>query len=180
MEFGLIAVVGIILLFVAGILTDVMDSGFLAVATFVIAILTLQYGFGIGVWSLVTGNWLLAVAFVLGYVLFAAAYVGLWRFPEYIRDNKDKIMDSYMKWSRNRKDTQDNSFDAFMDSDDYRFKVSMHKERLGAWAACWPFSLTWELSRKPAIWLWNTLYSSFGEVLEKIGRSTARKLHDKG
>jgi hypothetical protein len=178
-EFGLIALAGIIIMIVAGIFAAEMDSGFIAAATFVIGLLTLEFGFGIGVWAMISGNFLWFFAFALLYAALSSAFVGFWRWPEYIRNNHDRIMNAYMEWSRTRKNTQDNSFDAFMDSDSYKFKVRMHKERIGTWAAMWPWSLAWELSRKPAIWIWNTMYTSLGEALEKIGRNTARKIHDK-
>jgi hypothetical protein len=89
-------------------------------------------------------------------------------------------MRDYTGWAGDRYNTQDNSFDAFLNSHAYKFNASAHKERLGTWVGMWPFSMTWELARKPAIWVWNTSYKSLGELFQRISHRTARKLHDKG
>lgn len=176
----ILAFAGLAIFIVAGVFAAETDSALMSVATFVIGLITLEYGFGIGVWAMLTGNWLWAIGFVVLYIALGAAYTALWRWPEYIRNHKESILSKYTSWTRELKDTENNSFDAFMDSDAYRFKASLNKERLGTWSGMWPFSLGWELSRKPAIWLWNNVYASLGELFEKIGRNTARKLHDKG
>lgn len=87
-------------------------------------------------------------------------------------------MDHYIRWSGGIIDAEDNSFDAFLDSDAYKYNAGQHKERLGTWVTMWVFSLFWELLRKPARWLWNTAYTSFARMFQNIGRNTARKLHN--
>jgi hypothetical protein len=178
--FEILSIMGLLIFIVAGIFASEMDSAMMSVATFVIGLITLEYGFGLGIWSMITGNFLVLIGFIILFVAVGAAYTALWRWPEYIRTNKDSIMEKYARWSRGLRPSDDNSFDSFLDSSDYTFNASQHKERLGVWVGMWPFSLFWELLRKPAIWLWNNVYASLGEMFQKIGRNTARKLHDKG
>jgi len=180
LEFGLLALVGLALFVVAGIFSAEMDSALMATATFVIGIITLEWGFQIGIWAMIVSNPLWAVGLVILYVASGAAYTAIWRWPEYIRKNKTEIMDRYHRWARGLDSNEDNSFDAFLDSDEYRFNAWNHKERLGTWVGMWPFSLFWELLRKPAIWVWNTAYASLGNAFQTIGRRTARKLYEKG
>lgn len=179
-ELGFMAIIGIALFVVAGIFAAEMDSALMSVATFVIGLLALNYVFEISVFATFIANPLWIVGAVVLYVAAGAAYTALWRWPEFIRKNKDHIMRDYADWAKNRDDNKDNSFDAFLNSYQYKFNASEHKERLGTWVGMWPFSMTWELARKPAIWVWNTSYKSLGELFQRIGQRTARKLHDKG
>ncbi len=169
---------GLIVFIVAGIISAEMDSAFAALVTLVIGAVIVEWGMGISLISVLLSNplWIF-----MGLVLFAAAgglYTVVWRWPEFIRKNKDTIMSSYTRWAGDRKSGQDNSFDAYLDSSDYDFNASAHAERLTTWVILWPFSLTWELARKPAFWLGKTVYYSLGNTLQRVGRSTARKLHD--
>lgn len=179
-EFGLLALGGLALFVVAGIVSAEMDSALMATATFLIGLITLNYGFGISVFAVMAANPLWILGAIVLYVGIGALYTAVWRWPEYIRKNKAAIMKEYARWARDRRDDQDNSFDAFLDSDSYDYNASQHKERLGTWVGMWPFSLFWELLRKPAIWVWKTSYRSLGELFQRIGRSTARKMHNRG
>lgn len=180
LELGIWALVGMSLFVVAGIMAAELDSAFISVATFVFGLLTVQYGFGLNLWAIFLANPLMIIIAVFLYLIAGALYTAFWRWPEFIRNSKDDIMEKYMMWSHELDTNADNSFDAYLDSQDYSYNVSQHKERLGTWVGLWPFSFAWEISRKPAIWLWNVSYYSLGSMLQKIGRNTARKLHDKG
>lgn len=179
-EFGLLAFAGLLLFIVAGVFSAEMDSALMATATFVIGIITLEWGFGVGVWALVVSNPIWAVVLVLGYVILGAVYTLLWRWPEYIREHKDEIMDRYNRWARNQGSNEDSSYQGFLETDEYRFNAWQHKERLMTWIGMWPFSFFWEMLRKPAIWVGKTVYNSFGNAFQSIGRRTAMKIHDKG
>lgn len=180
LEFGLMALGGLFLFVIAGIVSAEMDSAIMASATFVIGLLTLNYGFGISVLAVIATNPLWLIGAIVLYVALGSLYTAVWRWPEYIRKHRDSVMKEYTRWAKNLNETEDNSFDAFLDSDSYEYNASQHKERLGTWVGMWPFSLFWELLRKPAIWVWKTAYASLGELFQKIGRNTARKMHNKG
>jgi len=180
LDFGLLAMMGALIFVIGGIVASEMDSAIMSVATFVIGLLTLQYGFGFGIWAMISSNPLWAFGFILLYVAAGAAYTALWRWPEFIRNNNAELMRDYSDWANRLEDSEDNSFDAFLDSDSYRFNAWQHKERLGTWVGMWPFSAAWELSRKPAIWIWNTAYASLGNLFQNVGRRTARNIHDRG
>ena len=68
-----------------------------------------------------------------------------------------------------------------MASYEYRdFTASSNKASLANWVLAWPLSLTWELSRKPAIWVWETAYEVLGNLFTRIGRRvTSNILKDK-
>jgi hypothetical protein len=181
LEFGLMALVGVAVFVAAGILSAEMDSALLSVATFVIGLLTLQFGFEIAVWSAFVANPLLAVGAVIIYVALGAVYTAVWKWPDYIRKNKERIMSSYNDWARKKnQNNADNSFEAFLDSDSYEYSASDHKERLATWTGMWPFSFVWDVSRRPAIWLWEVVYTSLGEAFQRISKRTARKIHERG
>lgn len=176
--FEILGYVGLVVFIGAGVFAAEMDSAIMAGATFIIGLITLEYGFGFGLWPMIVGNPLWIIGFVILYVAAGALYTALWRWPEYIRKNESDIMDNFTRWANGRKDTQNNSFDAFLDSEKYYYNASQHKERLGTWVGMWPFSFFWEVLRKPAIWIWKISYASLSSLFESIGRRTARKLHD--
>mgnify|MGYP000025694606 CR=1 FL=1 len=179
LEFGVLALIGLLVFISAGILSAEMDSALMSVATFIIGLLVLQFGFGVSVWAAFVANPLVAIGAVILYVAIGAAYTAVWKWPDFIRKNKDKIMRQYNDWARHQNDNEDNSFEAFLDSSYYEFDASDHKERLGTWTGMWPFSFIWDMSRRPAIWLWGKLYKSLGDLFQNIGKRTARKLHDR-
>lgn len=179
LEFGLLAIVGLIVFVAAGILSAELDSALLSVATFVIGLITLQFGFDIAVWSAFVANPILAVGAVIVYVALGSLYTAVWKWPDFIRRRKNKIMNTYNDWARKKSDNEDNSFEAFLDSSYYEYNASDHKERLATWTGMWPFSFLWDVSRRPAIWLWNVVYSKLGEIFQNIGKRTARKIHEK-
>lgn len=179
LEFGIWAILGLIIFVAAGIFSAEMDSAVMSFATFVIGLLLLEFGFKVAIWAAFVANPLLLIAAIVVYVCLGAAYTAIWRWPEYIRHNKDDVMEQYNFWAGRRKDNENTSFDTYLDSDNYKYNAWEHKERLGTWVGMWPFSLGWELARKPAIWIWNIMYNSLGKMFQSIGRNTARKLHDK-
>lgn len=179
LEFGILALIGLAVFVAAGILSAELDSALMSVATFIIGLLTLQFGFDVAVWSAFVANPLLALGAVIVYIALGALYTAVWKWPDFIRKNKDKILRTYNDWARMReKNNENNSFEAFLDSHQYEYNASDHKERLATWTGMWPFSFVWDVSRRPAIWLWKQLYRSLGNVFQNIGKKTARKIHD--
>jgi len=176
--FGFIEIIAVILFLIAGFISAEVDSAFASAFTFIGGFALLEFVLKISVFSVIAANPLWAVGMLVFYVGIGAAYTGIWRWPEFIRKNQEKIMSAYQQWSMQRGSNQDNSFDAFLESSAYDFNASDHKERLGTWVGLWPFSLTWEVSRKPAIWVWNNAYKSLGRVFQRISHNTARKIHD--
>jgi hypothetical protein len=176
--FELIGILGVLAFVAAGIFSAEMDNVFLAFATFIIGLVTLQYGFGIAVWASIAANPLLLLGLFVINIMAGAVYTAVWRWPEYIRNNKKHILTSYDQWVADRGTTESNSFDTYLASVYYNYNAHSHKERLVTWIFMWSFSLVWELSRKPTVWMWKTTYACFGNMFQKIGLSAARKLHD--
>lgn len=179
LEFGILALIGAVVFVGAGILSAEMDSAIMSVATFIIGLIVLQWGFGVSVWASFIANPLLAIGAVIFYIAIGTAYTAVWKWPDFIRKNKNNIMRAYNDWARTLKDNEDNSFEAFLNTSYYEYNASDHKERLATWTGMWPFSFIWDMSRRPAIWLWNQLYKNLGNIFENIGKKTARKLHDR-
>lgn len=175
----MLGIIGLLSFIAAGIFSAEMDSAFMAFGTIVVGLLTLQYGFGIAVWAAIIANPLLIVAAFFLNIMAGGVYTAVWRWPEFIRNNKQHILSSYDLWVDAQNASEPNSFDTYLESGRYTYNASSHKERLATWVFMWMFSLVWELSRKPVIWLAKTVYAGFGGMFQKIGLNTARKLHNK-
>lgn len=166
---------GLVLFLVGGFLASEMDSAWVATLTVIVGILVAQYGFGIPVIATIGGNWLVGIAIILGYAVAGLLYTTFWGWPEYLREKKYYITRDYEDWAMDVDEGVDNSYDAFLNTK-HDYRASVNKERLGTMTAMWPFALTGELLRKPAIWLWNTLYISFGQIFDRVGKLVMRRI----
>lgn len=173
------ALAGVILFIAVGIFSAELDSAWLSTATFIIGIVVLNFGFGIQIISAMLASPIVAAAVVIGYIAIGALITSVWSWPDYIRQQGSEINDSYAKWASKQKTVDDNSFDAYLDSDEYEFNAGDHKERLATFVGMWPFKMIWDLSRRPAIWLFNTSWSGLGTLFQNIGKRTARNVHSK-
>lgn len=178
-ELTIWALLGIAVFLILGFFSAETDSAILATGTFLIGILLLEFAFGVGILSAMVTSPFVAVGVVFAHIIIGALYVVVWRWPEYIREHSDSINSAYESWAAKRNSNQSNSFDDFLESSSYKFNAWQNKERLGVWVGLWIFSLTWELSRKPAIWMWDTLYSSLGNTLQHVGKRAARRAYAK-
>ena len=177
-EFGILALIGVVLFIVIGVFASEIDSALAAGVTFLIGLATLQFGFEISIMSILAVNPLFIILFIAGYAVLGTLFVYVWRFPEFIRENADDIRQEFNRWMNNQPEGSDATFVNFLDSSAYDYRASDNKAALALWVGMWPFSMTWELSRKPAIWIWNTIYDLCGNLFEKAGRRAAMKLYE--
>jgi hypothetical protein len=171
--FWFIVFIGLIV--VTGIVASEIDNFALGTATFVIALIGAQVLFDIPVWAAIASNPLSLVLFITLFTLIGAAYTAIWRWPEFLRDNASTIKSAYNQYKNKHK----GNFDEFLQSDSYEFTAAKHKDRLATWIITWPFSLVWELSRKPIKYVYKIIYEALGGAFERIGISVARRIHEK-
>jgi hypothetical protein len=141
----------------------------------------LQFLVGISILSIFITNPLLVIAVLAIYIGIGAAYTGLWRWPAYLRKMSAYIQEMFDRW-KHAHDKQlagkskEEAFEEFLDSSHYaEFHPSRNKERLSTWVVMWPFAMGWELSHKPLIWVFETVYYTLGDMFVAIGKQTARK-----
>lgn len=178
--FGIWGLLSIFLFIAVGILSTELDSALIGTLAVAIGLAALHHIFNVPVFTIMVANPFIFIVYVMAYLVVGSLYTAFWRWPEYIRNNKHKINDSYTQWALEQGSPKDNSFDAFLDSSEYEFNAWQHKERLGNWVGMWTFSAVWELSRKPTIWIWNILYKSLGKMFQRISHNTAKRMHEKG
>lgn len=175
---------------VMGMVVSAYDNVMLASLTLIAGLAALQWIFGVPVWASIVANPLIIVLFAAAYIVIGSFYTGLWRFPNFVSSNKLSIRVNFEIWVKDvyRTDTKeqyianlksDEKYEEYLDSTYYPMSASKNKTRLASWVLMWPFALTWELSHKPAIWIWDTVYSNLGEVFQQISKRTARNLRNK-
>ena len=173
------------------------DSFLLGGAILILSIVAAQFLFGLPIWAYIVANWPVLILYAVAYIAAGSLYAGYWRLPNFVRKNANIIQRDYESWKQDKirgdrrwaeavrdhikgepepKSTADVSFDAFLDSTSYRFKVRDNKDRVASWVLLWPCGLTWELMHKPFIWLWDSVYYGLGKAFERINRDTARKI----
>lgn len=176
------------LLVLSGILwASSVDSFILGTAVIFVSLVVAQFLFAIPVWAALTANPFMMIVYVVFYGAIGAVYTALWRLPKYIKRNADHIQRDYDSWKEdqekwNRKlhdEVRDTSFQAFLNSNDYRYSVKNNKDRVASWVLLWPTSLTWELIHQPFVFIWDNVYYGLGKVFEKINHDQAKKILEK-
>ncbi len=174
------------------------DSFMLGAAILFISAVVAEFVFSFPIWASIIANPLMLLVYLGVYIAVGSLYGGFWKLPDFVKKNADIIQRDYTSWKKDKLRVDrslteelkkhitkadavpvpdvDVSFDAFLDSDSYRFKVRNNKDRVASWVMLWPFGLTWELMHKPFIWIWNTVYYGLGHVFERINRDAARKI----
>jgi hypothetical protein len=161
-----------------GIFASESDSFIFTTATILSTFIALDLFFSVPVWATIVANPITIILFAFAYVAVGSAYTAIWRWPEFLRERREQIQSSYDSYISRH---QDHTKDDFMASYDYRdFTASSNKSSLANWVMAWPLSLTWELARKPAIWVWETAYEVLGNLFTRVGRRvTSNILKDK-
>lgn len=174
----IIFIIFLLVVLVVGIVASESDNWLFTTATFITTLAALDFFFGVAIWSAIVSNPLAILLFTFIYVAVGAAYTAIWRWPVALRDLSAHIQDSYAEYMKGH---QDHTKEDFMASYSYsKYTASYNKASLANWVLAWPLSLTWELARKPAIWIWNTTYDVLGKLFERVGkRVTANILKDK-
>lgn len=164
------------------------DSFILGTAVIILSAVVAQFVFAIPVWAILTANLLMLGLYIVVYAAIGSLYTAMWRLPNFVKKNGDRIQRDYEMWTKDQKDwgrkklIEENreeinvSFEKFLDSDAYRYSVRNNKDRVASWVLLWPASLTWELMHKPFIWIWDSVYFGMGKVFENINRNQARKI----
>lgn len=172
----------VLIVLIAGIASAEFDSFVGGTVTLITGLIGADLIFGYPVFASIIANPLIILAVIALYIAVGSIYTALWKWPDYIRSKSKHINSSYDNWTRsNEKNKVEKTFDNFLDSPDYKnnYAASSNKERLSAWVMMWTFSMAWELARKPAKWVFKNVYSMLGDMFEQVGKSTAKKMHDK-
>lgn len=164
-----------------------IDSFILGSAVILISAAVAQYVFAIPVWATLIANPLMLILYIAVYVAIGSVYAAMWKLPNYVNKNANRIENDYGRWKENqtktswgkKDETADVSYDTFLDSPYYEYSVKNNKDRVASWVLLWPASLTWELMHKPFVWLWDSVYYGLGKVFEKINRDQAKKILEK-
>lgn len=165
------------IIFVAAITTSEVDNFWGGALVLIIGIFGTDYLFDVPILSAIYNNPIIFILLAIAYILTGFAYAAIWKWPDYLRNKSDEIEKNYRSYEIKNTGT---SFDEYMNSYEFsKYTASDNKERIANWVMMWPFSFFWEVTRKPAIWLFNTVYTSIGTTLEEVGKNVVKKNHEK-
>ena len=160
----------------SGIFASEFENFLAGTATFIIGLASLQWLFHVPVWESIVENPISVLLYLALYVVAGSIYTLLWRWPEYLRDNSRNINEGYNSFIHsNAKGTREE----FFASRYYLYRASNCKENIATWVLTWPFSLSWELLRKPIKYAYRLTYSILGDAFEKVGRSVTNRILNK-
>lgn len=169
----------LIIAIIAGIVAAESDNFFFSTGVIISFFAALEWLFAIPIWATIVTNPLTVIMLLLGYLVVGSVYTMIWRWPEYLRYKSPAIRTDFARLLRDKKVA---TIEEYMELHDYKhhYSASSNKDYIANWVLAWPFSMTWELSRKPAIWVWNNMYRVLANSFERIGKLvTARILKDK-
>jgi len=174
---GLFALLSLVLL----VVSIEKDNSALGSAVLVITFAIAEFGFNIPIWDSIVANPFILIFYLIVYIAVGSLYATLWRLPNFLRKNSSSIQADYNNWKKANQWGSDNnkrdvSFDAFLNSSSYQYKVKNSKDRIASWVMLWPAGVLWELMHKPFRWIWDTTYRGLGNALERVNRDTARKI----
>ena len=161
-----------------GIIATEVGSSLLGTVTFVLALLGMEYLFDIPIFDTVLDNPLVLVGLFLVYTIVGSIYTLLWRWPEFLRENKNDILDAY-EYKRKQSKTEPFTFEDYVTSYDYKYSAKRFVDPIIAWIVTWPFSLVWELARKPVKFVSSQAYQLTSTAFEKIGMRTVKGILEK-
>jgi len=160
----------------AGILASEIENFAIGTGTFIIGLVILQWMFNIPIWQSIVDNPLSIILYLTLYTIAGAVYTLLWRWPEFIRENATYISDEYKSYKKHHPEGTNSDF---LGSSYYKFKAGRHTHRFATWILTWPFSLTWELARKPTKYFYNAIYALLGDAFDRVGRSVTNRIINK-
>lgn len=174
------------------------DSFLVGIGVILIAWAVGEWVFGIPILASIIANPFMLIVYAVLYIAVGSIYTRLWKLPNFVKKNSDRIQSDYASWKdtktrRNDMDWRDKargmiqgeveekeqvdvSFETFLNSSSYEYSVRNNKDRVASWVMLWPASITWELSHKPFIWAWEQVYYGLGRVFEKANHDMARKI----
>lgn len=170
----ILTIMAAIIVYIAGIAASEIDSAYMAIATFVLLFVFLYTVLEVPVFALIVANPLISVGIVTCYLVIGTLYTRFWKWPKFIKKNRNTIKKHYDDWVSDQDDDKDKSFNAFLNSQNYIFHANNHFERILAWILVWPVSFSLELFRNPIVWLFRNVCRNVGGFLESASRNTAR------
>lgn len=153
------------------------ENAWLGLGGVLIFVGILHYFFGLHMLHSLTENVLVSFLVLVGYFIAGGAYTVIWRYPDFLRKKKDKIIRDYHTFlNAGELENTSESFDKFTTSSFYdKYAPKENLNSITTWVTLWPFAAGWELSHRPVIWLYKKIYKTIGELLERITRNIIRK-----
>lgn len=174
------------------------DSFFMGVGVLIVSWAIAEYIFDISILASIIANPFMLIIYLILFIAVGALYAAMWKLPNFVQKNSDRIQQDYDNWKdiqtrendlnwrdkargilpgeREEKAPADVSYEAFLNSDRYKYSVRNNKDRVASWVLLWPAGVIWELAHKPFVWAWNKIYYGLGEIFERINKDAARKI----
>ena len=170
-------------IFACGIWSAEYDNMFTGTCTLVALAAGAQFLFGIPVIAAVLANPLLLVVGVVAYIGIGLAYAVMYRYADFLMQRTSDIKMDWGTFQIAYKGDNDTSGDPtheeFRASPNYvKYSPKYNADRIAAWAMMWPWAVFWDLTHKPIRWVYNTMYTFAGRMLEKVSTRVSDKILD--
>jgi hypothetical protein len=171
---NIILTIFILVALVAGIIAAESGSAIFSTGVLISFFVILDIVFDVMIWSAIVTNPLTIIALLLAYLTVGAAYTAVWQWPESLRESAEAIQNIYADWKKNN---QTRTRQDFMRSYEYQpYTASRNSEKLVNWIIIWPFSLFWELARKPVKFLATNVYNTLSKTFTDIGQQVTNNI----
>lgn len=157
----------VITVVVAGVMLAETGNIFLILTVPAVTLAILEYGFDVPIIAAITSDWVFTASCILGYLLVGVLFAILYKWPRYLKLNKESIIADYKKWEN----SSVCSSIPFEDSVYYRqWSTGSNKQRILSWTFSWPFSAAWDLTYRPITALWDGMYDMTKSLMQAVER----------
>lgn len=158
----------VVIVFAAGAASCEYDSIAGGIITAILLIGGLQL-LGYSIFSTIIASPFVVFLLLFGYIAAGAAYAVMYRYPKYLYKNRQDIERAYKDWEKAGSERPFESSHHFRD-----FSPGSNIERITSWVMLWPWGALWDLSHRPFIWFYNTVYKAIGKVLDRVAKRFVR------
>jgi len=159
-EILLLTVLGIV--FFASIVKEI-DG--LAIGDFILTIVVCQFWLKIDIWSWVMANYLLMLAYLVGYFIAGS----LWSIFKWYRFVKSELRECKQLFNQN-KSYKSSTIEAWLEDNNHRWPPDPKNEtdKIVRWIMAWPVSVMWAILEDLFVWIGNKIYNFTGEIYRSI------------
>jgi len=163
----------LIIFIICGVVSSESENFLAGTVTFIVGLSTLQWLFNIPVLESIVANPIIVLLYLAIYTILGSVYTLLWRWPEFLRDKSESIKEDYARYI---KTNATHTKEQYFASRYYSFSAGIYYNSIATWVLTWPFSLAWELSRKPVRYMYKLAYNILGDMFERVGRAVSSKI----
>jgi energy-coupling factor transporter transmembrane protein EcfT len=153
------------------------DTTLLTAAVFAIALLLLEFGFGMPIKEIFADNPLVVVLWAGAYFIIGALYSVFWKWRLYCNKHSEFSPGQFEDFLNMKNLAKTEKAKAeFLSNEHYnKLHPKNHLNRLTNWILFWPLGVLWSLLHDPITWLATSVRDAMASQYEQVSQSAVNK-----